>query len=52
MFDQIDAAYYRMRADEELGRSKDTDSRQANRHRVRATLFEEKAIALLARTVA
>lgn len=52
MFDQIDAAYYRMRANEELDRSKDADSRQANRHRVRAALFEEKATALLARAVA
>ncbi|WP_206240109.1 hypothetical protein [Novosphingobium terrae] len=50
MFDQIDAAYYRMRADEEREKATDTDAREAIRHRTRAALFEKRAKVLLSST--
>jgi hypothetical protein len=46
MFDQIDAAYYRMRADEEREKAIDTDAHEADRHRIRAALFDRRANAL------
>lgn len=46
MFDQIDAAYYLMRANEEREKATDKDAREANRHRMRAALFDKKAKAL------
>jgi hypothetical protein len=46
MFDQIDAAYYRMRADEEREKATDTDAHEADRHRIRAALFDRRANAL------
>lgn len=47
MFDQIDAAYYRMRAKEERERATHGDPRQAIRHRMRADLLDRKASAFL-----
>jgi hypothetical protein len=52
MFDQIDAAYYRMRASEERQKAGDTDAHGADRHRLRADLFEQKAKALIGVTAA
>ncbi|WP_206240572.1 hypothetical protein [Novosphingobium terrae] len=52
MFDQIDAAYYLMRAGEEREKATDTDLREADRHRTRAALFEKKARTLLGQAAA
>ncbi|WP_157098685.1 hypothetical protein [Novosphingobium rosa] len=57
MFDQIDAAYYLMRAGEEREKAaitdwEGTDMRDADRHRNRAALFEKKARVLLGQAAA
>jgi hypothetical protein len=52
MFDEIDAAYYRVRADEEREKAQSPNARLAERHRRRASAFEAKAKALLERKVA
>jgi Tfp pilus assembly protein PilF len=52
IFDQIDAAYYRMRAGEEREKAIDIDRQNADRHRARAALFEKKARVLLGEAAA
>ncbi len=47
MFDQIDAAYYRLLASEAREKAGDGVSPEADRHRLRADLLERKANALL-----
>lgn len=47
MFDQIDAAYFRMRANEEREKAKDGHPRETGRHQLLADLFERKASELL-----
>lgn len=48
MFDQIDAAYYRLRAGEEREKAQSTHPKSAEKHRRRAFAFEEKARLILA----
>lgn len=43
MFGQIDAAYYHRRAIEEREKANDADMREADKHRMRAALFEKSA---------
>ncbi|WP_206245252.1 hypothetical protein [Novosphingobium terrae] len=52
MFDQIDAAYYRMRAKEEREKALESDAADSSKHRARAEFFEQKASALVAPAVA
>jgi hypothetical protein len=47
MFDQIDAAYYRLRAGEEREKAQSAPSRAAEKYRRRAIAFEAKARLLL-----
>jgi hypothetical protein len=47
MFDQIDAAYYRMRANEQRERARGSNAADATKHQARAELFERKANALM-----
>jgi hypothetical protein len=47
VFDQIDATYYRMRANEEREKARGGHPRETGRHRLLADLFERKAGELL-----
>jgi hypothetical protein len=46
MFDKIDAAYYRMRANEEREKAEDSAAGAADHHRLLAARFDKKANAL------
>ncbi|WP_206245778.1 hypothetical protein [Novosphingobium terrae] len=47
MFDEIDAAYCRMRAREEREKANQTNPHIAEKYRIRADLFDKKACALM-----